>query len=100
IRDLIVTGVQTCALPISGLPAGPVPLVIALHGLGQTIDSLQEWLHLDAAAEREHFVVVYPQAYGKWSYGRPIGAPMPQVNGKTRSEERRVGKECRDRGQR
>jgi len=66
-----------------GLPAGPVPLVIALHGLGQTIDSLQEWLHLDAAAEREHFVVVYPQAYGKWSYGRPIDSPMPQVNGKT-----------------
>jgi polyhydroxybutyrate depolymerase len=67
----------------SSLPVGPAPLVIALHGLGQSIESLHDWLHLDAAAERERFVVVYPEAIErKWSYGKPIEGPMPRVNGK------------------
>ncbi|HVG50203.1 MAG TPA: PHB depolymerase family esterase [Xanthobacteraceae bacterium] len=62
----------------------PSPLVVALHGLGQSVESLQEWLHLDAASDREKFSVVYPEAIGrKWSYGRPIDGPMPTVNGKT-----------------
>jgi polyhydroxybutyrate depolymerase len=65
------------------LPAGPAPLVIALHGLGQSVESLHDWLHLDTAAEREHFVVAYPEAIErKWSYGKPIEGPMPRVNGK------------------
>jgi polyhydroxybutyrate depolymerase len=65
-------------------PNGPVPLVIALHGLGQSVESLHEWLHLDAAAERENFAVVYPEAVErKWNYGRPIKDPQPVVNGKT-----------------
>jgi polyhydroxybutyrate depolymerase len=65
------------------LPTVPAPLVIALHGLGQSVESLHDWLHLDATAEREHFLVAYPEAIGKWSYGRPIDAPMPKVHGKT-----------------
>ncbi len=65
-------------------PAGPLPLIVALHGLGQSIESLHEWLHLDAAAEQSGFAVVYPEAIGrKWSYGRPIQSPQPTVNGKT-----------------
>jgi polyhydroxybutyrate depolymerase len=68
--------------PPAPLP-GPAALVIALHGLGQSIDSLHDWLHLDAAAERENFIVAYPQAVErKWSYGRPIQDPMPMVRGK------------------
>jgi polyhydroxybutyrate depolymerase len=65
-------------------PNAPAPLIVALHGLGQSVESLHEWLHLDAAAEREGFSVVYPEAIGrKWNYGRPIQDPQPTVNGKT-----------------
>jgi polyhydroxybutyrate depolymerase len=65
------------------LQSEPAPLVIALHGLGQSVQSLHDWLHLDAAAEREGFVVAYPEALElKWNYGRPIKDPMPIINGK------------------
>src|SRR5206468_8226475 len=61
IRDLIVTGVQTCALPICGRDA-------ILHG---------QWTVADNA--------------------RHPGSPEPSSGGNDRSEERRVGKECRSR---
>src|SRR2546430_10153112 len=57
IRDLTVTGVQTCALPISG--------------------------HLPGLADRR-FCLSCP----RWGFGRSKAK---------RSEERRVGKECRSR---
>ena len=72
----------------SAMPAGPAPVVIALHGPspgaghGQAIETLRRSLHLDATADREHFLVVYPEAIdGAWSYGRPIAKPMPAING-------------------
>ena len=40
----------------------PRPLVVALHGLHQSVDSLRRWLPLDRVAEREGFVVAYPVA--------------------------------------
>jgi polyhydroxybutyrate depolymerase len=58
----------------------PMPLIVALHGLGQSIESLHEWLHLDAVSDREGFAVVYPEAIvRKWNYGRPIEKPQPIV---------------------
>jgi polyhydroxybutyrate depolymerase len=64
------------------LPAGPAPVVVGLYGRGSTIEALRSSLHLDATADREHFVVVYPDAVNHdWSYGRPIINPMPAVNG-------------------
>src|SRR2546430_13734025 len=82
IRDLTVTGVQTCALPISITAASPAP-------------------------NRQTFATgPYSGLFG-WVQGYSIQA---QVNGQggtkarltqvlqhTRSEERRVGKECRSR---
>src|SRR2546427_6229949 len=71
IRDLTVTGVQTCALPISAFrklqvgPAQPEPLG---H---RAAESDQEF------SERDH--------------------AMPPSPAADRSEERRVGKECRSR---
>lgn len=64
---------------------GPAPLIVALHGLGQSVEILHDWLHLDAAADRDGFAVVYPEAIvRKWNYGRPIEAPQPIVpSGKT-----------------
>ncbi len=62
--------------------AGPAPVIIGLHGRGQPIESFRDWLHLDATADREHFLAVYPEAVDRdWSYGRPIVKPMPAVNG-------------------
>src|SRR2546430_7512829 len=65
IRDLTVTGVQTCALPIS-----------ARCGVAQPFMS----------------------AVGSWSRS-PSGCDRPSTLGRDgpRSEERRVGKECRSR---
>src|SRR2546427_2222787 len=69
IRDLTVTGVQTCALPISGVECVTQRVAHRVEG------------HHD---ERDR------QA---WKGGRPPGNRhlVP------RSEERRVGKECRSR---
>ena len=68
----------------SALQAVPAPLIVALHGLGQSIEVLHDWLHLDAAADHAGFNVVYPEAIGrKWNYGRPIKDAQPTVNGKT-----------------
>jgi polyhydroxybutyrate depolymerase len=60
------------------------PLMIALHGLGGTGLGFERWAGFDAVADREGFVAVYPDAIdGKWSYGRPIIAPMPTIGGDT-----------------
>src|SRR2546427_4523424 len=64
IRDLTVTGVQTCALPISGTRASPV----ASGSFSLTNGSIGEFR--------------MPFVDGSFDY---------------RSEERRVGKECRSR---
>ena len=69
--------------PVS-LGDNPAPLVIALHGLGQGINSLRDWLRLDDVAEHVGFIVVYPQAIDlSWSYGKPLARPMPVVHGET-----------------
>ena len=65
-----------------GAPAGPRPLVIALHGQGGTGQDFRRWAALDAIANRGGFAVIYPDAVdGRWSYGRPIRQPMPTVAG-------------------
>src|SRR5256885_12042572 len=80
IRDYKVTGVQTCALPISeghrsgALPAGPVP---ARGGLLQRPPRRRDRCH---RAEQ-----------------LPLVAHYPEIADHPRSEERRVGEECRSR---
>src|SRR5437879_7789162 len=76
IRDTSVTGVQTCALPIYGLPRLPRPLRLppCSHTFRDTAT---------VSAVPTH---------------RPLSdtaACTPSVTGMARSEERRVGKECR-----
>src|SRR5206468_6474294 len=84
IRDLIVTGVQTCALPISprpgrgyaeGLPAGSPPPVRSSDPNVQNT----------------------PSPGGPKYEGDAASQASPSGD---RSEERRVGKECRWRGRR
>jgi poly(3-hydroxybutyrate) depolymerase len=75
------------------LPAGPAPVVIGLYGRGSTIGSLRSSLHLDATADREHFLVVYLDAVNHdWSYGRPIINPMPAANGEPVDDVGFIGK--------
>src|SRR2546427_995259 len=68
IRDLTVTGVQTCALPIS---------------------SLRVEAELAAAGEQ--------RAPQRGHRGRALGVVRAAEAAAQRSEERRVGKECRSR---
>src|SRR2546421_4109909 len=80
IRDLIVTGVQTCALPISGLSEPPPVSMPAFQSdLFVELDDAEAApacsLALDALQEHEDLEFA--------DFGR--------------SEERRVGKECRSR---
>ena len=90
IRDRLVTGVQTCALPISG----------ELNSL--LIEDIQgnRLIHSFALKERERrrfrghaeeLRVRTLKAMFRWSLYNPVS------NFIARSEERRVGKECRSR---
>src|SRR2546430_11512645 len=82
IRDLTVTGVQTCALPISTRHAGPHRAVQRVTLDCQATKEVQ-------AIQSEHWV------------GRlPVRDCSPDAKDRgrcRRSEERRVGKECRSR---
>src|SRR2546430_8705198 len=82
IRDLTVTGVQTCALPISWLKPRTQDVTIRTNALVDQVRIEGERLHLRLSDEDERIVdhVVLGTGY--------------RVN---RSEERRVGKECRSR---
>jgi polyhydroxybutyrate depolymerase len=69
------------AQPAAG---GARALVIALHGLGQSVDSVVHGLGLDAAGTGGKFVAAYPQGMdGRWNYGRQINKSMPLVDGRT-----------------
>src|SRR2546430_13621186 len=85
IRYLTVTGVQTCALPISDLPALPAPelpvpspLRLVQHQPGPRGDG-----------DREHDE--------RESYRPRNNEKQDEADDDPRSEERRVGKECRSR---
>src|SRR3712207_8542977 len=85
IRDIGVTGVQTCALPISR-PDAPHPH--AAGGLGGPPSPPRTGGRKEAEGGR---------ARGR--SGRPAGASRGgrAPSRRRRSEERRVGKECRSR---
>src|SRR5690349_23407464 len=81
IRDLYVTGVQTCALPIYPLGRGQeIAHVLCQGGIRTAVHG--------AIAK---FIPVYED------YGYQFPGWEPYDARATRSEERRVGKECRSR---
>src|SRR5258708_26391769 len=93
IRDDLVTGVQTCALPISGL--GEPLAVIALHGNSK-------WAILcpffQKGEQQRVFgdLAVLGGRINLLARRDPINGFAPR-SADERSEERRVGKECRSR---
>src|SRR3712207_8825806 len=84
IRDIGVTGVQTCALPISSAFGWTLPQSLSSTYRLALINSR----HLAIAAEFiPYFATLFRPSAQRWFTGRRS----------TRSEERRVGKECRSR---
>src|SRR5256885_8598959 len=81
IRDYKVTGVQTCALPISALVVGASQYPVLGYEVrvprGRVTEAGQ---FLEQAKE-----------------GGPEAADAAEAESESRSEERRVGKECRSR---
>src|SRR2546422_7927369 len=96
IRDVAVTGVQTCALPISSVN-DDCGLLVAGFDTPPTI----------MMPHNPSYYVALHQGYGFTkakdliAFASPDGAPPERitraVNVIARSEERRVGKECRSR---
>src|SRR5206468_9449636 len=92
IRDLIVTGVQTCALPILPEQTRWDPQLET----PQIADALDEASVLVLPSRSEGLPRVVIEALCR---GRPVLAtPVGGVPDLIRSEERRVGKECRSGG--
>src|SRR5690606_40688847 len=90
IRAFHVTGVQTCALPILQVPKENVlPGVSSLRGPLSCLNSARygiSWGVIGAAIDCYEAALKY--SLERKQFGKPIA----------RSEERRVGKECRGRG--
>lgn len=65
------------------VPAGaarPGPVVIALHGAGQSPESFRAYFGLDAAARGHGFAAVYPEGLGRvWNDGRPAAMRLKAV---------------------
>src|SRR5207237_4746378 len=91
IRDSSVTGVQTCALPIYNRErqgqrrktANQIRRIPAEENRGRLIGNLFQGLRLDQRELRIHFLQ------------GGAGGPDERIGLATRSEERRVGEECR-----
>src|SRR2546430_1955030 len=83
IRDLTVTGVQTCALPIFALAssASSLPQTQSRTEASATVSKARALLQQGNTEQVINLLSHYLQAHSKDS----------------RSEERRVGKECRSR---
>src|SRR5206468_6741434 len=94
IRDLIVTGVQTCALPIFTTPAGrdaalkacPDPDILVNNAGGPPPGDFRNWTRDDWIKAIDANMLT------------PIELIKATVDGMMRSEERREGKECRSGG--
>src|SRR5206468_6008669 len=86
IRDLIVTGVQTCALPICG----------GCRSCGGGATPTSDTLHLALINDPILNPVLAPDV-GSVLVNKVIFPGLMRPDERLRSEERRVGKECRGR---
>src|SRR2546430_5010033 len=82
IRDLTVTGVQTCALPISP------------QDIRETVEKV---IQTPAAIMATNAGTLRSRRMGTTSERGPRGGSSSLIRANPRSEERRVGKECRSR---
>src|SRR5205085_8147556 len=95
-RDLTVTGVQTCALPIYELTKRQLALIALLREKKSVLlaSFLKEAGTSSATLkklEEAHVISIAPEVSERDPYANEVILPSPAL----RSEERRVGKECR-----
>jgi polyhydroxybutyrate depolymerase len=67
-RALVIGGVTrtyTVHIPPRVSEGRPLPVVLAFHGGGGTASGFKAYADLDALADREGFVVVYPDGTGR-----------------------------------
>src|SRR5205823_6967519 len=88
IRDKLVTGVQTCALPIYVDESG-----LAFQ-IGETPGAAGEILRLEIGERRGVLDLRWRHGVGLGAGGGPPGPGFGRASVRERSEERRVGKEC------
>lgn len=59
--------------------AAPPPLLIVLHGSGANAETFRVRNRFDVTADREKFVVAYPDAIGKvWRFGQVLEQGVPE----------------------
>ena len=67
-------------VPSTYRPEHPSPLVLVFHGAGATGRGMARHTGFTALAEREGFVVAYPEGIGRrWNDGRGYGTPRDDV---------------------
>lgn len=67
-------------LPPSQQPGRPLPLVLVFHGAGGRAGAIARHTGFSRLAEREGFVVAYPEGVGRrWNDGRGIGGAASDV---------------------
>lgn len=69
--DLRVVSVHR---PATSISSGPVPLVVAVHGIDDTAEEMARMTGLSDEADAESLVIVYPQARGdppRWNLSGP-----------------------------
>src|SRR5690606_39591367 len=87
IRDFHVTGVQTCALPILAMNTAARPIMLCMKATSSGILVISTRLAMMVPAPPPTTSAPSTQA-----------RPLVKLTSRVRSEERRVGKECRSRG--
>ncbi len=68
------------SVPSTYRPGHSSPLVLVFHGAGASARSMARHTGFSALAEREGFIVAYPEGIGhRWNDGRGYGAPHDDV---------------------
>src|SRR5690606_41042021 len=93
IRDFHVTGVQTCALPIFSSTALPRTSVLGSKAQGRAVDESL----LVEQAEKELYYLIRQKAglMDELFENKKYEEYLEELSSMRRSEERRVGKECK-----
>src|SRR5699024_11999237 len=97
-RDRNVTGVQTCALPISNTEIGrQSALKKHLRSIKQHIDELGQKKYERFMEKSPDFVLMFIPTEPAYNLALMADSGLYDYAFRKRSEERRVGKECKSR---